>query len=211
MWLRCWRGLELRLSKYLRFLRLVSNWLVDVWIDWLMFLWYDMIWLIDWLIDVFMISVLMYWLIDWLMYLWLMYWLVDKLRKPYFFRISLRGSKERKVKPKKKLKKNIKIRLKPRMWVGVEPPTQLWFYFNQAVIPLLDHRDKDVREEGKKLIIESYRWIGNTYHLLIILSCRVSHILLDRAQFKKLGFSELLENFKTLNHSKKTVQVACRK
>ena len=120
-----------------------------------------------------------------------------------FFRISLRGSKERKVKPKKKLKKNIKIRLRPRMGVGVEPPTQLWFYFNQAVIPLLDHRDKDVREEGKKLIIESYRWIGNTYHLLIILSCRVSHILLDRAQLKKLGFSELMENFKTLNHSKK--------
>ena len=59
-----------------------------------------------------------------------------------------------------------------------------------------------MREEGKKLIIESYRWIGNTYHLLIILSCRVSHILLDRAQLKKLGFSELMENFKTLNHSK---------
>ena len=87
--------------------------------------------------------------------------------------------------------------------VGVEPPTQLWFYFIQAVIPLLDHRDKDVREEGKKLIIESYRWIGNTSHLLIILSDRVFHLLLDRAQFKKLGFSELLENFKTLNHSKK--------
>ena len=148
-----------------------------------MYLWL-VYWCIGWLID---------WLINWLMYLWLMYWLIDKLRKPYFFRISLRGSKERNVKPKKKLKKNIKIRLKPRMWVGVEPPTQLWFYFNQAVIPLLDHRDKDVREEGKKLIIESYRWIGNTYHLLIILSCRVSHILLDRAQFKKLGFSELLE------------------
>ena len=32
----------------------------------------------------------------------------------------------------------------------------------QAVIPLLDHRDKDVREEGKKLIIESYRWIGRS-------------------------------------------------
>merc|ERR1740128_576883 len=30
----------------------------------------------------------------------------------------------------------------------------------KAVIPLLDHRDKDVRENGKKLIIESYRWIG---------------------------------------------------
>ena len=87
--------------------------------------------------------------------------------------------------------------------VGVEPPTQLWFYFIQAVIPLLDHRDKDVREEGKKLIIESYRWIGNTSHLLIILSDRVFHLLLDRAQFKKLGFLELLENFKTLNHSKK--------
>ena len=60
-----------------------------------------------------------------------------------------------------------------------------------------------MREEGKKLIIESYRWIGNTSHLLIILSDRVLHLLLDRAQFKKLGFSELLENFKTLNHSKK--------
>ena len=31
----------------------------------------------------------------------------------------------------------------------------------KAVIPLLDHRDKDVRENGKRLIIESYRWIGD--------------------------------------------------
>ena len=32
----------------------------------------------------------------------------------------------------------------------------------QGVIPLLDHRDKTVREEGKKLIIESYRFLPNT-------------------------------------------------
>ena len=34
----------------------------------------------------------------------------------------------------------------------------------KAVVPLLDHRDKVVREEGKQLIIESYRYarITNT-------------------------------------------------
>ena len=31
----------------------------------------------------------------------------------------------------------------------------------KAVIPLLDHRDKTVREEGKGLIIEAYRWVGD--------------------------------------------------
>ena len=31
----------------------------------------------------------------------------------------------------------------------------------KAIVPLMDHRDKDVREGGKKLIIESYRWIGD--------------------------------------------------
>uniref|UniRef100_A0A0K2TDH6 Cytoskeleton associated protein 5 [Falco peregrinus] n=1 Tax=Lepeophtheirus salmonis TaxID=72036 RepID=A0A0K2TDH6_LEPSM len=30
----------------------------------------------------------------------------------------------------------------------------------KAGIPLLDHRDKGIREECKKLIIESYRWVG---------------------------------------------------
>lgn len=30
----------------------------------------------------------------------------------------------------------------------------------KGVLPLMDHRDKDVREQGKKVIIESYRWIG---------------------------------------------------
>lgn len=30
----------------------------------------------------------------------------------------------------------------------------------KATMPLLDHRDKTVREEGKALIIESYRWVG---------------------------------------------------
>jgi len=30
----------------------------------------------------------------------------------------------------------------------------------KAAIPLLDHRDKDVREQAKKLVIESYKWIG---------------------------------------------------
>ena len=29
----------------------------------------------------------------------------------------------------------------------------------KGIIPLLDHRDKAVREEGKKLIIESYRYV----------------------------------------------------
>jgi len=31
----------------------------------------------------------------------------------------------------------------------------------KAIIPLMDHRDKDVREGGKRLIIEAYRWIGD--------------------------------------------------
>ena len=31
----------------------------------------------------------------------------------------------------------------------------------KAIVPLMDHRDKDVREGGKKLIIEAYRWIGD--------------------------------------------------
>jgi len=31
----------------------------------------------------------------------------------------------------------------------------------KAVLPLMDHRDKDVREGGKKLIIEAYRWVGD--------------------------------------------------
>ena len=31
----------------------------------------------------------------------------------------------------------------------------------KAIIPLMEHRDKDVREGGKRLIIESYRWIGD--------------------------------------------------
>ena len=31
----------------------------------------------------------------------------------------------------------------------------------KAIIPLMDHRDKDVREGGKRLIIECYRWIGD--------------------------------------------------
>ena len=31
----------------------------------------------------------------------------------------------------------------------------------KAVVPLLDHRDKAVREEGKNLIIEAYRWVGD--------------------------------------------------
>eukprot|EP00095_Tigriopus_kingsejongensis_P001503 maker-scaffold1086_size63525-snap-gene-0.14 protein:Tk01503 transcript:maker-scaffold1086_size63525-snap-gene-0.14-mRNA-1 annotation:"microtubule associated protein" len=30
----------------------------------------------------------------------------------------------------------------------------------KATMPLLDHRDKTVRDEGKQLIIESYRWVG---------------------------------------------------
>ena len=29
-----------------------------------------------------------------------------------------------------------------------------------AIVPLMDHKDKDVREEGKRLIIEAYRWLG---------------------------------------------------
>jgi len=31
----------------------------------------------------------------------------------------------------------------------------------KATTPLLDHRDKGIREEGKQLIIESYRWVGD--------------------------------------------------
>ena len=31
----------------------------------------------------------------------------------------------------------------------------------KAIMPLMDHRDKDVRERGKSLIIEAYRWIGD--------------------------------------------------
>ncbi len=31
----------------------------------------------------------------------------------------------------------------------------------KGTIPLLDHRDKTIREEGKQLIIESYRWVGD--------------------------------------------------
>ena len=31
----------------------------------------------------------------------------------------------------------------------------------KAIVPLMEHRDKDVREGGKRLIIESYRWIGD--------------------------------------------------
>ena len=31
----------------------------------------------------------------------------------------------------------------------------------KAIGPLMDHRDKDVREGGKRLIIEAYRWIGD--------------------------------------------------
>jgi len=31
----------------------------------------------------------------------------------------------------------------------------------KAIVPLMDHRDKDVREGGKRLIIEAYRWIGD--------------------------------------------------
>ena len=30
----------------------------------------------------------------------------------------------------------------------------------KGVVPLLDHRDKVVREEGKQLIVEAYRWVG---------------------------------------------------
>lgn len=31
----------------------------------------------------------------------------------------------------------------------------------KATLPLLDHRDKTIREEGKQLIIESFRWVGD--------------------------------------------------
>ena len=31
----------------------------------------------------------------------------------------------------------------------------------KGVVPLLDHRDKGVREEGKQLIVEAYRWVGD--------------------------------------------------
>ena len=38
--------------------------------------------------------------------------------------------------------------------VKVSPPLK-------ATTPLLDHRDKTVREEGKNLITEAYRWVGD--------------------------------------------------
>ena len=31
----------------------------------------------------------------------------------------------------------------------------------KAILPLLDHRDKEVRDQGKRLIVESFRWIGD--------------------------------------------------
>jgi cytoskeleton-associated protein 5 len=31
----------------------------------------------------------------------------------------------------------------------------------KAILPLLDNRDKEVRDQGKRLIVESYRWIGD--------------------------------------------------
>ena len=31
----------------------------------------------------------------------------------------------------------------------------------KAIVPLLDHRDKPVRDEGKALIVEAYRWVGD--------------------------------------------------
>ncbi len=31
----------------------------------------------------------------------------------------------------------------------------------KGIVPLLDHRDKAVREEGKALIVEAYRWVGD--------------------------------------------------
>ena len=31
----------------------------------------------------------------------------------------------------------------------------------KGIVPLLDHRDKTVREEGKQLIVEAYRWVGD--------------------------------------------------
>ena len=31
----------------------------------------------------------------------------------------------------------------------------------KAIVPLLDHKDKTVREEGKGLIVEAYCWVGD--------------------------------------------------
>ena len=31
----------------------------------------------------------------------------------------------------------------------------------KAIVPLLEHKDKTVREEGKGLIVEAFRWVGD--------------------------------------------------
>ena len=41
----------------------------------------------------------------------------------------------------------------------------------KAVVPLLDHRDKVVREEGKQLIIEAYRYAKLTNTFVLQCSC----------------------------------------
>ena len=52
-------------------------------------------------------------------------------------------------------------------------------------LALLDHRDKTVREEGKKLIIESYRFLFNiiTYALLSLIGWKCTVWLVESEQF----------------------------
>jgi len=37
----------------------------------------------------------------------------------------------------------------------------------KLVLPLLDNRDKQIRDESKLLLIEAHRWVGNVINHLI--------------------------------------------
>jgi len=56
--------------------------------------------------------------------------------------------------------------------------------FIKQVIPLLDDRDKNVRDESKLLIIEVYKWIGK--QTLMPLIQNVKPIQVDRGVLKRI-------------------------
>ena len=56
--------------------------------------------------------------------------------------------------------------------------------FIKQVIPLLDDRDKNVRDESKLLIIEIYKWIGK--QTLMPLIQNVKSIQVDRGVLKRI-------------------------
>lgn len=56
--------------------------------------------------------------------------------------------------------------------------------FIKQVIPLLDDRDKNVRDESKLLIIEIYKWIGK--QTLMPLIQNVKPIQVDRGVLKRI-------------------------